>query len=466
MNFTVIKKIRYNLKILRIAFVCFFGISLFFIFSSVPQKFIGKFLSVDPSYTGGFVCVDFIDDFGDDKGAGGAQEICYPLNKKFEKGSLDLLRYTVHQLVINARWQQSAEYWQLSLEYKSGPSIVRNIMIYIDADNIAGGSTDPLFDLAENVSFDENHPWNFAVWICGGEGKLYDSTGAFICNTEYYCLNNETKINIRIPLCDKRVQKILGAKKTYHYVLTGAYSQFDRGGFMRVEKKTALSHGGMKDSKNYNSLVPPVYDITGENKSLGSWNPDTFEKAVLVPIEVKMTALKNSKDEKEKNEAYVKYVKKLYEENFNSQNQQNKTTDENLAFYKEKISADPEDFVSLAYYGSYLAVKGGESFVIKAVALVNEAYTYLDKAAKMAEGKDGEIEVLMNRASVSASVPDAVFGKACSGAEDFMKVVSLTENKILKAYCYVMAYECYMKCGKETQSILALHEAKKMVQLD
>lgn len=414
MNFTVIKKIRYNLKILRIAFVCFFGISLFFIFSSVPQKFIGKFLSVDPSYTGGFVCADFIDDFGDDKGAGGAQEICYPLNKKFEKGSLDLLRYTVHQPVTNARWQQSAEYWQLSLEYKSGPAIVRNIMIYIDADNIAGGSTNPLFDLAENVSFDENHPWNFAVWICGGEGKLYDSTGAFICNTEYYCLNNETKINIRIPLCDKRVQKILGAKKTYHYILTGA----------------------------------------------------TFEKAVLFPIEVKMTALKNSKDEKGKNEAYVKYVKKLYEENFNSQNQQNKTTDENLAFYKEKISANPEDFVSLAYYGSYLAVKGGESFVIKAVALVNEAYTYLDKAAKMAEGKDGEIEVLMNRASVSASVPDAVFGKACSGAEDFMKVVSLTENKILKAYCYVMAYECYMKCGKETQSILALHEAKKMVQLD
>ena len=70
----------------------------------------------------------------------------------------------------------------------------------------------------------------------------------------------------------------------------------------------------------------------------------------------------------------------------------------------------------------------------------------------------------MNRASVSASVPEQVFGKAASGAEDFMRIVSLTENETLKAYCYVMAYECYQKCGKETQAILALQEAQKMVQ--
>ena len=101
---------------------------------------------------------------------------------------------------------------------------------------------------------------------------------------------------------------------------------------------------------------------------------------------------------------------------------------------------------------------------MKAVALVNEAYTYLDKAAQMAADQEGEIDVLMNRASVSASVPEQVFGKAAAGAEDFMRIVSLTENEILKAYCYVMAYECYQKCGKETQSILALQEAQKMVQ--
>ena len=99
-----------------------------------------------------------------------------------------------------------------------------------------------------------------------------------------------------------------------------------------------------------------------------------------------------------------------------------------------------------------------------AVALVNESYTYLDKAAQMAAGREGEIEVLLNRASVSASVPEQVFGKAAGGAEDFMRIISLTEDTVLKAYCYVMASECYQKCGKETQAILALQEAQKMLQ--
>ncbi len=431
MNMTI-KKIRYSWKVFAAVFSCFFGISLFFIFSSVPQQFIGNFLHVDPSYTGGLVCSDFIDAIGDDKGAGGPLEIRYPLNKTFEEGSLDLVRYTVHQPVTNARWQQSSEYWQLSLEYKSGPANVRNIMIYIDADNIEGGSTQPLFDSAEKVIFDETHPWDFALWISDGQGKLYDSKGDFICNTEYYSLKNETKINIRIPLRDKKVQKLLGSEKTWHYVLTGA---------------------------------PLLYDIAGSNDSLTSWNRDTFEKAKLSPLEAKMTAGKKSKSEKAKNEAFINQVKKLYAESQKAALPQEKTTDENLAYYKEKITANPEDYVSLAYYGSYLAVKGGESSVMAAVALVNESYTYLDKAAQLAAGKEGEIEVLMNRASVSASVPEQVFGKSATGAEDFMRIVSLTDDASLKAYCYVMAYECYLKCGKESQAILALQEAQKMVQL-
>ena len=459
-----IRKISYSWRMLTTVFTCFFGISLFFIFSSVPQKFIGSYLHVEPALTGGLVCADFIDVTGDDNGAGGKLELRYPLNKSFEEGSLDLIRYTVHEPVTNARWQQSSEYWQLSLEYKSGPASVRNIMIYIDTDNIEGGSTEPFFESAEKLIFDDAHPWDFALWICGGEGKLFDSMGEFICNTEYNTLNNDTQITVRIPLRDKRVQKILGAKKTWHYVLTGGYSQFEHGGFMTVEKSPAMAHGGMKTSKEYNALVPPVYDIPGSNEKLGSWNAETFEKAKLLPIEVCMTAHKKSKSENAENEAFINYVKLLYNESYGAHQNQSRNTDESLAYYKEKIISEPDDFVSLAWYGSWLAVKGGESSVVKAVALVNESYTYLDKAVQMADGKEGEIDVLMNRASVSASVPEQVFGKAEGGAADFMKIVSLTENETLKAYCYVMASECYQRCGKETQSILALQEAKKMVQ--
>ena len=51
-----------------------------------------------------------------------------------------------------------------------------------------------------------------------------------------------------------------------------------------------------------------------------------------------------------------------------------------------------------------------------------------------------------------------------SGAQDFMRIVSLTDDEKLKAYCYVMAYECYKKCGKDTQAMLALQESKKLVE--
>ena len=468
MSKAVLTNIRYKWTVAKTVFTCFFGVSLFFICSSVSSNFIGNFLHVDPSFTGGLVCADFMDEMNDDKGAGEKLELRYPLNKSFSEGSLDLVRYTVHEPVINARWQQSSEYWQLALEYKSGPADVRNIMIYIDADNIEGGSTEPLFDSAEKVCFDEEHPWDFALWICSNHAKLYDSNGDFICNTEYYNMNKGSQIKVRIPLRDKRIQKILGARKTWHYVVTGAYSQFDRGGFMPLEKKPAMAHGGMKNSKEFNNLVPPVYDIVGPNEALASWIGETFEKAKLTPVEASMTARKKSKSEEEKNKAFIEQVKKTYAENLGSQVQMQmpSSTDEGLALYKQKLSENPDDFVSMAYYGSFLAMKGGDSSVVKAVALVNEAFDYLDKAAELAAGQEGEIDVLMNRGSVSASVPEQVFGKAETGAEDFMRIVSLTTDTNLKAYCYVMAYECYNACGKETQANLVLQEAKKMVELN
>ena len=371
----ILEKIRYSWKMLTTVFTCFFGISLFFICSSVPQNFIAHFLHVDPSYTGGLVCADLIN--------------------SSEESSL--LRYTVHQPVTNARWQQSAEYWQLALEFKNDKPDFQNINIKIDADNIN----------APNKSA----AWDFELKLSGDQAKLYDSTGSHICNAEYYKFNEGRQIKIRLPLQDKRVQKILGAKKINHTIAQDSFSPLS--------------------------------------------------------LEASMMPYKKSKEQEKKDKAYIKYIKQLYAESQGASMEQGNTansTDENLSFYKEKLNANPEDFVSLAYYGSRLAVKGGESSVMKAVSLVNEAYTYLDKAAALAAGKEGEIDVLMNRASVSAAVPEQVFGKAADGAEDFMRIVSLTDNETLKAYCYVMAYECYQKCGKETQAILALQEAQKMVQ--
>lgn len=364
----------YKLRTLIIAFGCFFGITLFFINSSTMTNFLGSFLHVDYSYTGGIVAGDFVDFNGDDEAG--------------------IVRYTVHQPVINARWQANADYWQVDFEFKNNPAVERNFMIFIALDNA------------------EKKSWNYKLLIKGEKGAVYNSKGELLCETENCFLNDGKLLKLRIPLKNKELLKILGASKSYHYVVSGAASD---------------------------------------------------ELSKIAPREVDMKVELKNKDNKKDNEAYVQKVKELYYKKGMISNVSG-DLETNLALYKSKIQENPDDYISLAYYGSCLAIKGGQAGVMKALALVNEAYTYLDKAVQLANGKDGEIDVLMNRAAVSASVPDQVFGKAESGAEDFMKIVSLTDDPTLKAYCYVMAYECYNNCGKESQAFLALQEAKKMVK--
>lgn len=459
---TALSSFWYKFKLIKIAVFSLFGISVFFIFSSNLSDFLANYLKVHPSFTGGQIAGDFMDASGDDYGSGGDYALRYPLNKAFENNPFDLIRYTVHQPVINAHWQQSPEYWQLDLEYKGGSAAVRNTMIYIDLDNVDEGSSETLFDSAEKINFPSDYKWDFAVMVCAEEGKVFDSNGEWLCNAETYLLNNQTQLKIRIPLQNKKMQKVLGAEKTYHYVLTGGYSQYDRGKLLPVEKKAGISRGGLENPKLYNSLIPNVYDVLGENNCLASWDKETFEKAQLVPVEVSMKiAAKNQN--KDDIEALIEKVTTAYSETISPGNSAFENNDAALAFYEKLVKENPQDYVSMAYYGSCLAIKGGESSVVKAVALVNEAYTYLDKAAELAFDKEDEIEVLMNRGSVSAAVPQQVFGKSESGAQDFMRIISLTDNNVLKAYCYVMAYKCYKNCDKETQALLALQEAEKLL---
>lgn len=223
-----------------VVFMSFWGIGLFFMTSSKLQDKMAEHLRVDPTFTGGELAQSF-DDYsgvsfpfeagaGEGAGAGAASAANFD-------GTFDLCGYSVFEPVTGARWQKNAEYWQLVLDYKAGPDFARNIMIYIDLDNIPvdAGSLNPLFDGGVKLNFDKSHPWDFAVWICDGVGKVYDSTGDFICETENYSQNAETRIKLRIPLKNKRLQKVLGAKKSYHYVVTGAYSQYEVDGFMKVD---------------------------------------------------------------------------------------------------------------------------------------------------------------------------------------------------------------------------------------
>ena len=360
----------------RVALVCFFGISFSFVFETVLDSFIAMPLRVHPSFVGGEVVSENVFDFG---------------------------VYTVHKPVTNAKWQRSAEYWQLDLSFTDA-SASKNVELYIGFDNIEGGSD----------GLDKNFPWNFDVKICGDQGKVYDSQKNYVCDAECLLIDGGSQLKVRLPLRDKGLQKILGAKKTWHYVLVG------------------------------------------DNSAAGS---------LVGPIQVEMAVQKGDKAKKLEQELLiVKQAKELYEQSAAQNDSDFDDVEKALDFYAQKLKEDPEDYVSMACYGSWLATKGGESSAMKAMSLVNQAYKYLDKAAEMSLGSVGELDVLMNRASVSAAVPEQVFGKAQTGAQDFMRAASLADDKNLKAYCFAMAYECFKKCGKDTQAAIALQEAKKMLR--
>ncbi|MEE3436100.1 MAG: hypothetical protein VZQ47_11155 [Treponema sp.] len=392
MKFGKAKKFFYGCRVAKTALICILGVPMFFVFSEVPANFIGSYLRVDPSYTGGLV----------------AEEIVDPIGNAGERGGL--VRYTVHQPVTGARWQKSAEYWQVVFDFNGAPA-KKQETVYIAADNMAESA----------------RPWNFALKIDGGQGKVYDSKGALICAAEVYPLNGGEQVKARIPLQDKRLQPLLGAKKTWHSIELGGES---------VEAGNA---GGR-----------------------------------AAPVEARMAAQKKKNGQADDDEAFVERVKKIYEAAANNSGASDSSASDDgdpmaainaaLQKYEQKIKENPNDYISLANYGSWLAKKGGESSALKAMKLVKDAYVYLDKAAELCAGKEGEIEVLMNRASVSASIPEMVFKKSEVGANDFTKAASLSDNKVLKAYCHVMAYECYKKCNKESKAFLALQEAKKALE--
>lgn len=453
-----------------VAFIlCVFGITFTFINSNTIANFLAKTLKlkITPSYIGGEIAADFYDDSGDDKGSG---TLKYPSNKAFEENSLDLIRYTVHKPVYEAKWQMYPEYWQLDLEYKNGTSDVRNIMIYIDIDGNENGCMETLFEGAENICFDSKHPWDYAIWICENQAKIYDSQKNFLLNAQISILKDGKQIIVRIPLQDKNFQRIYSSSKTYHYVVTGGFSKFDRGGFMPIEKRRTISHGGTEKASDFNNLIPKIYDILGDNSQLGKWNADELTKAVIIPVEADMQSksLKYKDMDSDENTKFISEIKaKAATISTSSFGEGFETLDELENYYENKVKENPEDAESLAYYASCVAMRGGEASVVQAVNLVNKSFELFDKAISLATSEN-EFEVYLNRANVCAAVPDGVFAKAETGGKDFLKCAALSKQKYpdkpeLTAYLYICASECFHTAGKETESILAIQEAKKVM---
>lgn len=420
------KKIFYYILASFVATGCLFGVGFFFYSDNILAEVLNRTLKlkISSGYIGGEVIEDIFDSENDDSGDG---TLLYPEYSAFKNGSLDLIRYTVHKPVYDAKWQANPEYWQLDFEFKSGTNDLRNILVYIATDNNESCSTEPLFENDE-IQFDKSHPWNYALIVNESKSAIYNSNNQIVCETENYCRKNGKEILVRIPLKDKDLQKIYTARKTYHYVITGAYSKYEDDCFI------------------HNSDNKTIYDILDTDTS----QKNQLTSKTLRPVEITMEV---KKTDKKADKNFITDIKNRY----NSIAQQSAAA--STPSYSPELTAAIESFhkndletaekqleailksesnnaAANAYYGSITAIKGGRTNPMAAMKLVNKAFIYLDKAVTLASGTEDEFEVRLNRAEVASSVPETVFKKSQTAAEDYLRLAELYKGRQKKFLLY------------------------------
>lgn len=485
------------------------GTSSFLIYSDIIARVFQSVakLETDPSYTGGRIAAVMYDPVGDDHGFGG---LAYPLHREFASGSLDLVRYTVHEPVYSARWSNLAEYWQLDLAFTSGPQSVRNIRIYLDVDGDGKGARIPRDEMAEGVSFDPASPWDFVVAAQGSGGVLESSDGKYSVPLEVSLGDGGKKVTIRIPLGDRALHGLYTAKETRHYVCVGGWTPWGRDGYLPIAKRAAQGSGGGASS----SLTPKIYDYLAssdmtQEELLSAWNDDTLTIPVLYPVAVSMRSeLHAASAVKASSERVSALEKAAAEEMEASKGEALAALEDGHGRYDEKESASldalsPYDMALLlfnagkrdeaevafdrilakndgdssafAYKGALVAMRGGDASPLAAVGIIAEAYVFLDKAVLAAKTSDERLTSLISRASVSRAIPDTVFGKALQGAGDYLAVAGEYRNLAgiaadpSVAYlaeiadAYFNAALCYEILGRQDESGTWFRESARIV---
>jgi tetratricopeptide (TPR) repeat protein len=483
------KTLKYILAVL-LAIAAAFFIPQAFIHSHLLTGTLDKVLhlKVDPDFNGGDILVRFMDKLYDDYGEG---ELTYPRHQGFKgKGYLDIVRYTVHEPLSNARWSEDIDFWQLALTFSGVHNAFDSvhdfshpvIHVYIDIDGTAGGSTETTFPRAELVEFDKNHPWDFMVQIDGHHewGKLISWDNQIEERVRIYSVPENKTIYARILLNNERINKVLDGRTTYHYVLVGAYNEYTSGNFMHVKKKSGTSNGGGSKSK----LTPRVFDYIApkgydQKEVLSSYDENKYTYAVVYPLEVKRTDKQHVMDED-----LIEKYRKLAEEEKKNKSEADLIELERIkssgssgielaaayfrsGMFKEAeeilvkiLENNPDNSQALAYNGSVAAMKGGETkSLAKAVEYVNKAFEYFDRAESLAQNDDDLIVVLLNRGNVAISVPELVFQKSLQGAEDFLNVFEIlvsreSADKELLINCCRNAAQAYERAGKEDEAEL------------
>jgi tetratricopeptide (TPR) repeat protein len=424
-------------------------------------------LKVDPVFSGGDVLAKFMDPVNDDYGEG---TLTYPTHRGYRgdfsgKGYLDVVRYTVYRPVVNSRWSDESDFWQLAVTFGNtgnpfdAPLGLSHpvIHIYIDMDGDKGGSTETFQSGVEKVAFDKKHPWDFMLHIDGyhRQGTIVSHDKSLKESVNLIYVKEKKTIYARISLNHPRLKQILEGKPTYHYVLVGSYDGVARGNFMPVKKEAGIRHGGGAAA----GLSPRVYDWvepkgTRQKKVLSSYDEDNYQYALLPPLEVKASAESvGTTDQTLMASLLKKYKKKLSDEQENRKPVNHQAAIDALlekgeagiklakAYYQgqmyrqaeqelQKILKNtPDHAEALTYLATVTATQGGrERSLVKAMQAVNRSFEIFEKALAACKTDQERIDALVHRANVSVSVPNDVFQKALSGARDFIKAAEILEK--------------------------------------
>ncbi len=492
--------------IIRLFFLILLTLSIPFFFANfqIIINFADRIfhLKPNPAFSGGEVMAVFMDDFNDDNGAG---KLSYPANPAYRpEGTLDLVKYEVYRPQINAPWNPEGEkdYWQIGLTFQNMTNTTGSIHpfsqavieVYICFGGINEGSTKTYFHDSALVSFDSKHSWDIMIHIDAYHktGTLYSYDHSLELPVPVYVIPDKNKVLARIPLNNKLTDKILDGRKTWHYVLIGAYDGLENGNFMRVGLKPVRNSGGGALSK----YTPRVYDILvpeGKNQSeiLANFNEKKSSYAVLYPIEVdqnekpaekmiineKSAILRKAIENKKAVDAQAAIDKLLNLEKEGAGYAELSAAaffagDEGKAweFCVKALKENPDNPMVLAFRGALTAKKAGiEKSPGKAIKIVYIAYRDLNKSVETSRDDASLITALICRGEVSMAVPEMVFQKNFQGSLDFKKAALLWKSygasSTELADLFIKAAVCYENSGFREESGLEFYRAKSFTNL-
>lgn len=467
-----------------IALSLFIGVPLFLLNYEVMSNALQYVFKVknDSSFSGGKVAAVCYDPVGDDFGYG---ELLYPANN-VSPGSLDLVRYTVHQPVLFSRGPGWRSYWQLDFSFRA-PGTGRNIKVYFGEFDAENGSASTQVEFAENVEFTPSAPWQFVLSIRDDSGIIESYDRSFKRNLKVFSSRSGTDIYARISLADTELKFLKTLPSLNQYVLVGAFDSEGRDGFADMAESDFVP-------KVYDILVP---DETSQEEVLSAWDEDSFlipcmqpilihlsdrfsirisEKALSDETLITLRELEKSAAD-EKIEIDIKALELYASKPSNTLDYAIAAFDANKLAEAEDLfgallAADKKSIPAIAYTGALIALRASSAPPLEAVGIVKDAYVWLDRAVAEAVAQEDILYASMNRGHVSLAVPNTVFGMAAHGGDDFLRAaecirtfiknpvggVALTSEDLVKTV--TNAARCFEIAGEISKAETSYRDAR------